>query len=82
MKRSGWAMGDRVLDREHARASSRMEGRRGARRRDEKKPRGEGEEGGGGLGRPRGSEREHGLEREEWPEMEMKRHGEAGAWSS
>nr|CAB3459127.1 unnamed protein product [Digitaria exilis] len=81
MRRRGWPC-CRALEREWARASSRMEGRSAVRRREEKKPRVE-EDGSreGGWKRPRGSEREDGWEREQWPEPEMVSAGEGGAAS-
>ena len=81
MKRRGWAVVRpcRVLEREWARATSRTEGRSAVRRREEKKPTAEEGSEEGGWNWPRGSEREEGCEREQWPEMEMESAGAGGA---
>jgi hypothetical protein len=55
-----------------------MEGRSAARRREEKKPTAEEGSEEGAWKRPRGSEREDGWEREQWPETEMDSTGAGG----
>ncbi|CAO2153547.1 unnamed protein product [Urochloa humidicola] len=61
-----------------------MEGRSSVRRREEKKPTAaERSAEDGGWKRPRGSEKEDGWEREQWPETEMESAGGGtGRWDA